>query len=172
MTKILYKKTNLKKSGLFNNGFYGQYIVMTFSPPEYCRLFAQKKAYQGGLTGTPGPPSPFPPPPPHSYAPVILVQFSDEDKLTLFEQRYLKPPLLERGVNRRTDRRILKIFLPGFRIQSEMLTDFWILQLQWNAASSIFWARILDFACNTNIFARISDSGRKFNIRADLVNKS
>ena len=23
---------------------------------EYCRLFAQKKAYQGGVTGTPGPP--------------------------------------------------------------------------------------------------------------------
>ena len=29
-----------------------------------------------------------------------------------------------RRVNRRTDRRILKIFLPGFRIQSEILTDF------------------------------------------------
>ena len=26
-----------------------------------------------------------------------------------------------REVNRRTDRRILKIFLPGFRIQGEML---------------------------------------------------
>ena len=36
---------------------------MAFSPPEYCRLFAQKKAYQGGVTGTPGPP------PPPSYAP-------------------------------------------------------------------------------------------------------
>ena len=23
---------------------------------EYCRLFAQKKAYQGGVMGTPGPP--------------------------------------------------------------------------------------------------------------------
>ena len=44
-------------------GFYGQDIVMAFSPPEYCRLFAQKKAYQGGVTGTPGP-SPLP-----SYAP-------------------------------------------------------------------------------------------------------
>ena len=67
-------------------------------------------------------------------------------------------------MNRRTDRRILKIFLPGFRIQSEILTDFRILQLQQNADSSIFfWAQILDFACNTNIFARISDSGRKFN---------
>ena len=32
---------------------------MAFSPAEYCRLFAQKKAYQeggGGVTGTPGPP--------------------------------------------------------------------------------------------------------------------
>ena len=29
---------------------------MAFSPPEYCRLFAQKKAYQVGVTGTPGPP--------------------------------------------------------------------------------------------------------------------
>ena len=29
---------------------------MAFSPPEYCRLFAQKKAYQGGVTSTPGPP--------------------------------------------------------------------------------------------------------------------
>ena len=29
---------------------------MAFSPPEYCRLFAQKKAYQGGITGTPGAP--------------------------------------------------------------------------------------------------------------------
>ena len=28
---------------------------MAFSPPEYCRLFAQKKAYQGGVMGTPGP---------------------------------------------------------------------------------------------------------------------
>ena len=43
------------KSGIFNNAFYGQDIVMEFSPPEYCSLFAQKKAYQGGVTGTPGP---------------------------------------------------------------------------------------------------------------------
>ena len=35
---------------------------MAFSPPEYCRLFAQTKAYQGGVTGTPGPT----PPPPHT----------------------------------------------------------------------------------------------------------
>ena len=67
------------------------------------------------------------------------------------------------GVNRRTDRWIFKTFLPGFRTQSEILMDFRILQLQRNADSSIFWVRILDFACNTNIFDRISDSGRKFN---------
>ena len=65
-----------------------------------------------------------------------------------------------RGVNRRMDRRILKIFLPEFRIQSEILTDFWILQLQWIANSSIFWDQILDFACNKSIFAWISDSGK------------
>ena len=29
---------------------------MAFSPPEYCRLFAHNKAYQGVVTGTPGPP--------------------------------------------------------------------------------------------------------------------
>ena len=51
-------------------------------------------------------------------------------------------------VNRRTDRRIWKIFLPGFRIQSEFLTYFRILQLQQIADSSIFSARILDFAYN------------------------
>ena len=47
--KILYKKKKFLKSGLLKNGFYGQDIVMAFS-------FAQKKAYQGGVTGTPGPP--------------------------------------------------------------------------------------------------------------------
>ena len=30
--------------------------VMAFSPPEYCRLCSQRKAYQGGVTGTPVPP--------------------------------------------------------------------------------------------------------------------
>ena len=37
---------------------------MAFLPPEYYRLFAQKKAYQGGggwVTGTPGPPLATPP---------------------------------------------------------------------------------------------------------------
>ena len=41
-------------------------------------------------------------------------------------------------MNRRMDRWILKIFLPGFGIQSEILMDFWILQLQQIADSSIF----------------------------------
>ena len=45
-------------------------------------------------------------------------------------------PHLLRGVNRRTDRQILKIFLPGFRIQSEILMGFRILQLQRIADSS------------------------------------
>ena len=56
--KILYKKTNFKKVGFSTmagahpgNGFYGQDIVMTFSPNEYCRLFTQKKASQGGGGG-------------------------------------------------------------------------------------------------------------------------
>ena len=46
-----------------------------------------------------------------------------------------------RGVNRQMDRQILKIFLPGFRIQSKVLMDFCILQLQWIADSSIFGPR-------------------------------
>ena len=75
-----------------------------------------------------------------------------------------------REVNRRMDRQILKIFLPGFQIQSEILTDFRILQLQWIENSSIFCARILDFACNKSIFAQISDSGKS--LMADSVNKS
>ena len=54
------QKNKFKKSGLFNNGFYGQDIVMSFSPPEYCRMFAQKKAYQGGSRA---PQDPTPPPP-------------------------------------------------------------------------------------------------------------
>ena len=78
-------------------------------------------------------------------------------------------------MNRRTDRRILKIFLPGFRIQSEILTDFRILQLQRIADSSIFWVRILDFSCNLNIFTHPDFGFRQIqseNGRADFVNKS
>ena len=33
-----------------------QDIVMAFSPPEYCRLFAQKKAYQGESRAPQDPP--------------------------------------------------------------------------------------------------------------------
>ena len=66
-------------------------------------------------------------------------------------------------MNRRTDRWSLKIFLPRFRILSEILTDFRILQLQRIEDSSILnWAWILVYACNQNIFARVSDSGRKW----------
>ena len=61
-----------------------------------------------------------------------------------------------RGVNRLTDRRILQIILPGFWIQSEILTDFRILKLQRFAVRSIFWVRILDFACQE---VRIVDRG-------------
>ena len=49
-------------------------------------------------------------------------------------------------MNRPTDRRILKVILPGFRIQSEILTDLRILKLQRFAVSSIFWVRIFYFA--------------------------
>ena len=66
-------------------------------------------------------------------------------------------------MNRRTDRWSLKIFLPRFRILSEILTDFRILQLQRIEDSFILnWAWILVYACNQNIFARVSDSGRKW----------
>ena len=55
-------------------------------------------------------------------------------------------------MNRPTDRRIVKIFLPGFRNKSEILTDLRILQKQRIADSSIFWPRILDFVCNKIFF--------------------
>ena len=50
-------------------------------------------------------------------------------------------------VNRPTDRRILEIFLPKFRIRKEVLTDSRILQFQRIAVSSLFLDRIMDFAC-------------------------
>ena len=74
-----------------------------------------------------------------------------------------------REVNRPTDLKILKIFLPGFQIQSKVLTDFQIQQLQQIVDSSSFWAQILDFAYNEDIFARILDSRQNFN--GGLVNK-
>ena len=45
----------------------------------------------------------------------------------------------KRGVNRPTERRVLKVFLLKFRIQSKLLTDLEILQLQWITDSSIFF---------------------------------
>ena len=48
---------------------------------------------------------------------------------------------------------LVQVFLPEFRIRSELLTDLEILQLQWIADSSIFFffflggGGILDFAC-------------------------
>ena len=54
-------------------------------------------------------------------------------------------------------------------MQSEILTGFRIVQLQWIADSSFFRSRILDFACSKSIFARISDSGEI--LTADLFNK-
>ena len=51
-----------------------------------------------------------------------------------------------RGVYRLTDQRILTVFSPGFRIQSKILTDLRILQLQRFAVFIDFWARSLGFA--------------------------
>ena len=62
-------------------------IVMVFSPPEYCKLFAQKETYQGDVvTGTPGTP-PLPSP---SYALRVLVLKSG---IRILENRLLHPPL-------------------------------------------------------------------------------
>ena len=44
---------------------------MAFSPPEYCRLFAQKKAYQGGGGGGGGGPPATPGRPPPLATPLI-----------------------------------------------------------------------------------------------------
>ena len=49
-----------------------------------------------------------------------------------------------RGVNGQTDWQILKIFLPGFWIQSEISRGFQIMRI---ADSSSFWDQILEFAC-------------------------
>ena len=60
---------------------------------------------------------------------------------------------------------------PGFRIQSKILTDFRILQLQRIADSFIihFLARILDFAWNKKIFFASRIQGEI--LKEDLVNK-
>ena len=59
---------------------------MAFLPPEYCRLFAQKKAYQGG---TPGPPPPSYAPGLKKYYldwsyPEVITKFSRMDRLPNF----------------------------------------------------------------------------------------
>ena len=63
----------------------------------------------------------------------------------------------KRGVNRLTDQRILTVFSPGFRIQSKLLTDLRILQLQRFAVFFDFWARSLDFACDKVRIVDLSD---------------
>ena len=63
----------------------------------------------------------------------------------------------QRGVNRLTDQRILTVFSPGFRIQSKLLTDLRILQLQWFAVFFNFLAWSLDFACDKVRIVDLSD---------------
>ena len=60
-------------------------------------------------------------------------------------------------MNRLTDQRILTVFSPGFRIQSKILTDLRILQLQRFAVFIDFWARSLDFACDKVRILDLSD---------------
>ena len=60
-------------------------------------------------------------------------------------------------MNRLTDQRILTVFLPGFWIQSKILTDLRILQLQRFAVFINFWARSLDFACDKVRIVDLSD---------------
>ena len=69
----------------------------------------------------------------------------------------LQVETLPRGVNRLTDQRILTVFSPGFRIQSKILTDLRILQLQRFAVFIDFWARSLDFACDKVRIVDLSD---------------
>ena len=74
------------------------------------------------------------------------------------------------GVNRRTDRWIFKTFLPGLRTQSKILMDFWILQLQRKADSSIFWAGYRTLGVIRIFLPGFRIQGE--NLTADLVNKS
>ena len=60
-------------------------------------------------------------------------------------------------MNRLTDQRILTVFSPGFRIQSKILTNLRILQLQRFAVFINFWARSLDFACDKVRIVDLSD---------------
>jgi len=76
----------------------------------------------------------------------------------------------KREVNRPRDQWILKIFLTRLWIQSEILSDFLILQLQRSADLSIFWAQILDFACKKIFLPKFRTKGEILTV--DLVNKS
>ena len=80
--------------------------------------------------------------------------------ITLPASFYIMAPLavpIEKGVNRLTDQRILTVFSPGFRIQSKLLMDLRILQLQRFAVFFDFWARSLDFACDKVQIVDLSD---------------
>ena len=55
------------------------------------------------------------------------------------------------------DQRILTVFSPGFRIQSKILTDLRILQLQRFPVFIEFWARSLDCACDKVRIVDLSD---------------
>ena len=90
-----------------------------------------------------------------------------EDALKSIENaKYLS----KKGVNRRTDRRILKIFLPGFRIQSDILTDSRScncsgLQIHLFFGRGFWTLRVIDIFLPG--FRTLGENGR-----ADLVNKS
>ena len=68
------------------------------------------------------------------------------------------------------DRWILKIFLTSLWIQSEILSDFLILQLQRSADSSTFLAQLLDFVCKKLFLPRFWTKGEILMVH--VVNKS
>ena len=61
---------------------------MAFLPPEYCRLFAQKKAYQGGSQAPQDPPPSYTPGLKKYYLdwlyPEVIIKFSRMDRLPNF----------------------------------------------------------------------------------------
>ena len=62
--KILYKKTNFKEVGFSTMAFTAKKLSWCFRHLNNCRLFAQKKAYQGGSRALQDPPS---------YAPEVVI---------------------------------------------------------------------------------------------------
>ena len=95
----------------------------------------------------------------NNKATVINLPLSTDFKLKLTKSFILdnRPLSFGRGVNRLTDQRILTVFSPGFRIQSKILTDLRILQLQRFAVFIDFRARSLDFACDKVRIVDLSD---------------